>query len=135
MTHAHHMLAGVLFLALACPATAGEPWKGSDRTSKLEAFAACLKSHAQGDGIYAWFDGGDSATRLVTVACKIQWATWRDDCLTLGGTDGGWGGCTMQASMLAQFMLVATACQMNDEAACQRLGHLSGWSNEGGPSK
>jgi hypothetical protein len=132
MTHAHHMLAGVLFLALAGPATAGERWKGSDQTPKLEAFAACLKSHAQGDGKYAWFDGEDSATQLVRVACKIQWATWRDDCLALGGTDGGWGGCSMQASMLAQFTLVATACQMNDEAACQRLGHLSGRSNEGG---
>jgi hypothetical protein len=69
-----------------------------------KAFTDCLLSQGQ-NGSYTSFDGGRSAIRLMGQACKAQWDAWQDQCIAKGGTDGGPGGCTMQAGLLAQTAL------------------------------
>ena len=63
-----------------------------------KAFVDCLISQAQ-SGSYTSYDGGMSAIKLMG-QCRAQWDAWQDQCIADGGTDGGVGGCTMQAGML-----------------------------------
>jgi hypothetical protein len=74
------------------------------RSPVTTAFTECLLSQGR-NGSYTSFDGGMSAIRLMGVACKAQWDAWQDECIAQGGTDGGPGGCTMQAGIMAQAAL------------------------------
>jgi len=81
-------------------ATGAAPPRDRKHDPVTKAFAECLSSQAQ-SGSYSSFDGGTSAINLMG-ACKAQWDAWEDQCIADGGTDGGPGGCTMQAGLLAQ---------------------------------
>jgi hypothetical protein len=70
-----------------------------------KAFLECLLFQGR-TGSYSSFDGGRSAIRLMSLACKSQWEAWQKQCVADRGTDSGPNGCTVRAArLLAQTAL------------------------------
>lgn len=70
-----------------------------------KAFLECLLLQGR-TGSYSSFDGGRSAIRLMSLACKSQWEAWQKQCVADRGTDSGPNGCTVRAArLLAQTAL------------------------------
>jgi hypothetical protein len=68
-----------------------------------EAFGACLQYEGE-KGSFATtgpaFEGGRAVLDLIG-KCDTQWKAWHNECVARGGTDGGPGGCTTKAYILA----------------------------------
>lgn len=88
----------------APPATRAQ---STDSTPANKAFIECLLAEGR-NGSYATSgpasDGGKS-TLMLMGQCKAQWDAWHDECIASGFTDGGPGGCTMKAYLVATAVL------------------------------
>ena len=77
--------------------------QSTDSSPANKAFIECLLAQAR-DGSYATSgpasDGGKSTIMLMG-QCKAQWDVWQNECIANGGTDGGPGGCTSKAYLVA----------------------------------
>ena len=85
------------------PPAASSPSPSANSSPANKAFVECLL--AQGRvGSYATsgpaFDGGKSVIMLMG-QCKAQWDAWQNECIARGFTDGGPGGCTSKAYLVA----------------------------------
>jgi hypothetical protein len=75
----------------------------SQNNAVTEAFGTCLLYEGS-NGSFATigpaFDGGRAVLNLIG-KCETQWKAWQNECVARGGTDGGPGGCTTKAYLLA----------------------------------